>query len=220
VAWASLDENAKRWYGVDPNQRSSEALITAISSAANILVENGDFSSSPLPEGEPYLLTNSSFIKSLHQSYGLSGGFTVDGGKAQTNGFNALSPAEWDRLNEIGSMKARKISFAPSTSNLTQEGREKIDEVVADLKHYPLFRIEIRGHTGTRGDSNANLELSRERANAVLKYVNDAHELDPNRMRAVGFGGSKPLPKKSGESSRAYNYRLPRVEIALVGEVL
>jgi outer membrane protein OmpA-like peptidoglycan-associated protein len=87
-----------------------------------------------------------------------------------------------------------------------------------DLQHYPHFRVEVRGHTGLRGDANANLALSQERADAVLRYIDVTYGLDGNRVRAIGFGDSKPLAKKPGESDRAYNYRLPRVEIVLVRE--
>ena len=92
--------------------------------------------------------------------------------------------------------------------------------MISDLEHYPNFRVEVRGHSGTKGDPHANLALSQQRAQAVVRYIEIAHTLDENRIRAVGFGGSRPLQRKPGESNRAYNYRLPRVEIALVREVL
>ena len=222
VAWASLNENAKRWYGVSGNGFSNESLISAINSAASILVESGDFAASPIPKSDPYLLVNSQFIKQLYESYGRSGGFTVAGQEASGKApkFSALSPEQWQQLQDVGSLKVRKISFASGSAELTQEGRAQVDAMMQDLAHYPLFRVEIRGHTGVRGDKDANLGLSQQRAEAVLNYMNNAHKVDSNRVRAIGFGGSKPLPKRSGESNRAYNYRLPRVEIALVGEIL
>lgn len=221
VAWASLSENAKRWYGVDGAQFSSESLITAINSAAAILVDSGDFDASPIPKSDPYLLVNRQFIKTLYETYGRSGGFTVGAaGPAGAPSFKALSDAQWGRLQEVGSLKVRKVSFASGSAELTLEGRSQVDAMMQDLAHYPLFRVEIRGHTGVRGDKNANLNLSKQRADAVLAYINTAHQVDANRVRALGFGGTKPLSKKTGESNRAYNYRLPRVEVALVGEIL
>ena len=44
--------------------------------------------------------------------------------------------------------------------------------------------------------------------------------MDPNRLRIVGYGSEKPLPRLPDESERAYGYRLPRVELSLVSEVL
>ena len=40
-----------------------------------------------------------------------------------------------------------------------------------------------------------------------------------DRLRVLGIGSDSPLPRRAGESDRAYSYRLPRVELYLVGEV-
>jgi hypothetical protein len=42
--------------------------------------------------------------------------------------------------------------------------------------------------------------------------------MDADRIRALGFGSAQPLPRLPDESDRAYAYRLPRVEFALVSE--
>ena len=86
------------------------------------------------------------------------------------------------------------------------------------LKHYPALRVVIEGHTGTRGDSERNRVLSRDRANAVKQYLVVTYNVDLNRLRTVGFGGDKPLPRKPGESLKGWRYRLPRVELVLVKE--
>ena len=79
----------------------------------------------------------------------------------------------------------------------------------------------IRGHTGPGGDEKENEKLSLGRALAVKQYLMAVHEIDKNRMFADGAGSKQPLPKKPGESPRAYKYRLPRVEfIAVEGNTL
>lgn len=221
VAWATLTDNAERWYGVDSQQFSEESLVHSISSAANILLDNQDFTHNPLPNEDPYRLINSDFIKTLHQRVGNSGSFTVAGqNSAHTPTFSALSDTQWQQLDEVGSLKTRKITFASGTANLTDEGKQQIDALINDLQHYPLFRVEVRGHTGVRGDADANQVLSQRRADAVRDYMFDRYALDKHRVRSVGFGGTRPLVKKNGESTRAYQYRLPRVEIVLVREVM
>ena len=221
VQWASLNDNVERWYGVGSQNFSEEALIDTLETAAEILVESRDFSSNPIPEQDPYRLVNSGFVREMNER--LSQGGFASSSVQQRNGeliFSVLDESQWQNLQEIGSLKTRKITFSSGTSDLTLDGKGQIDNLIDDLKHYPNFRIEIRGHTGTRGDREANLKLSHERANAVLAYIESVHTLEKNRARAVGFGGQRPLKKQSGESNRAYNYRLPRVEIALVREVL
>lgn len=96
--------------------------------------------------------------------------------------------------------------------------KQVVDESVAKLKHYPRFRIIVRGHTGTRGDRQENLKLSQLRAEAVARYLQVTYGIDANRLKTEGLGGDMPLPKNNGESERTYQYRLPRVELLLVRE--
>ncbi|MBF0256973.1 MAG: OmpA family protein, partial [Gammaproteobacteria bacterium] len=101
---------------------------------------------------------------------------------------------------------------------LDLDGKRVLDRMAEKLRHYPNFRVLIKGHTGIGGDPQANLALSAERAEAVARYLMITYAIDSQRIRALGFGGSQPLPRLPGESDRAYGYRLPRVEIGLVGE--
>lgn len=222
VKWATLIENVRDWYGLSDSGFSDAALILSLESAVNILLGNNDFNHNPIPDEDPYRLINSQYVDQLNQQFISQSGFTVHGAKASTKkiSFNPLSPAQWSALETIGSMKTRNIVFVSGTSELTYESKQQIDKQMSDLNHYPNFRVEVRGHTGIRGDTQANLELSQERADAVLRYIEITHGITENRARAIGLGSSQPLPKRPGESSRRYNYRLPRVEIKLVRETI
>ena len=91
------------------------------------------------------------------------------------------------------------------------------DPIEVDVPAY--LEAHEMPHTGLRGDAQANRELSELRADAVSRYLEAAHGVDPNRLRVSGRGSSEPLPRRPGEKDRAYNYRLPRVELSLVTEV-
>jgi outer membrane protein OmpA-like peptidoglycan-associated protein len=197
-------------------------LVGSIESAVDILMDNNDFKKHPLPNRDPYRLMNSQFIQELYQLHGQGSAWNQNASNGQNTAasFSPLSAMQWDKLESIGSLKARNITFASGTAELTDSGLSEVDSLIKDLKHYPAFRIEIRGHTATRGDAEVNLSLSQERAKAVLKAMNDRHGVDPNRVRAIGFGGSNPLPKLENESNRAWRYRLPRVELVLVRETI
>ena len=62
------------------------------------------------------------------------------------------------------------------------------------------------------------LSLSAARARAVMQQLISTYQVNPQRLRAVGYGSSRPLKRLQGESSRSYGYRLPRVEITLLSE--
>lgn len=218
VEWVTLSQNAESWYGASSTGYSEEALITTIESAVDVLLENEDFDSNPVPDEDPYRLTNSRFISELYNDIGTTG-FTSSGKSTSSQLlFKPLNTEQWNSLETIGSLKTRHIVFSSGTSEITYEGKQEIDEQVADLKHYPNFRVEVRGHTGLRGNKDANIALSMERADAVLRYMRITHGLEENRVRAVGFGSGKPLKKLPGESNRRYSSRLSRVEITLVRE--
>lgn len=227
VKWANLSDNSQQWFGVTASSmQSEEGLIDTIESAIQILIDSGDFSQNPIPGNDPYRLTNSEFIGNLFSKSVAVSQFG-QAGKAQGQGnienslertFSSISNKDWNQLREIGTLKVRPIVFQSGTDELSPEGKEQLDRAVENLKHYPQFRVVIKGHTGTRGDAKANKQLSFERADAVKRYLNVTYAVDENRLNAIGYGGTQQLTRKQGESSRGYNYRLPRVELFLVAE--
>lgn len=225
VDWTTLSQNAVRWFGVTgQGTLAQEGLVETIESTVEILLDNKDFRKNPIPDEDAYRLKNRMFVETLH-TRGIGGGFS--GGKdvslatesaSLERKFSSLSKQAWKALTEIGTLKIRPITFQSGTSALSFEGKRELDKAAANLKHYPNFRVIIRGHTGLRGDPQANQKLSLERAESVRRYLMVTYNVDGNRLHAVGLGAQKPLSRKPGESTRAYNYRLPRVELYLVSE--
>lgn len=83
----------------------------------------------------------------------------------------------------------------------------ELDRVADVLNKYPRTTIEIGGHTDTRGSEEYNRELSLKRAEAV-KTALIQNGISPERMRAVGYGETRPI-----SSNHAVNRR---VEIIIV----
>ena len=227
VDWVNLSQNSLLWYGTMAiGTAPSEGLVDAIEATARILADHGGHNDELIPDGDPYRLINSRFIGELYSASATSTQFgqtRVQDADVQLQDslekdFNKLSDEQWLVLREIGTLKILPIVFQSGVDELTPEGKEQLDRAVDNLKHYPNFRVMIKGHTGKRGNASANLNLSKERAEAVTRYLNVTYGIDLDRMYPQGFGGTKPLARKSGESSRAYNYRLPRVELFLVAE--
>lgn len=219
VEWASLSDNVRYWFGIEKSaqQVAHQALVDTIESTVDVLIDTQDFNQSPLPQNDPFRLTNSAPLQAVWSN----AAFSAQGSGSSSGAvFDALNEQAWSRLQPVGTLKIRPIVFASGSSEITQEGEEQVAKLVKDLKHYPNFRVEVRGHTGLRGDSEQNVKLSQARAQAVYASLVRNHKLHANRTRAIGLGASKPLPQMPGESYRAYNYRLPRVELVLLEEEL
>jgi outer membrane protein OmpA-like peptidoglycan-associated protein/ABC-type nitrate/sulfonate/bicarbonate transport system substrate-binding protein len=216
VEWVTAGENNAVWFiGDRAGVKDVDGLVEVINYGLKILQSSGDLRSNPLPGGDPYRITNRHFVQALA---GSSQSGTSQSADSLTRSFSPLTAGEWANLKKIGTLKVDPIPFRRSTSLFDQTGREIIDAAANKLRRYPNFRIMIEGHTGLSGDQQANLDLSAARAKAVAAYLIDTYNLDINRLRAVGYGSSHPLPQLPGESSRAYKYRLSRVDISLVAE--
>jgi outer membrane protein OmpA-like peptidoglycan-associated protein len=225
VQWINLESNARKWFGIStPGGTSLEGLYEAIQSTIQILKDSRDFSKNPLPDGDPYRIINSKFIQELHASM-INAQFGVEKASEPVVGsiekkFRKLSAAEWDALREVGTLRIRPITFQSGVSALSPQDRAEIENAVEALKHYPNYRVVVKGHTGLRGDKEENKKLSQQRADAVKRHIEAVFRVDPSRLRSIGMGSENPLPRRADESDRAYQYRLPRVEMYLVSESL
>lgn len=221
VSWVGLNQNAVEWYGLaGGGLYGDEALIDAINAALDILIDNRDFDDNPLPQQDPYRLTSRNTVQQLYDDRSFAGQSPGDAGSGRPlpAAFSKLDDDAWNQLKQIGTLRVEPISFRRGSGLLDLDGKKALDQVADRLKRYPNFRILIKGHSGVRGDARANLSLSADRAAAVARYLMVTYGIGENRIRSVGYGSSQPLPRLDGESDRAYSYRLPRVEIALVTE--
>ncbi len=225
VQWVNLTENCEKWFGITaPGGSADQGLIRTIDSTVNVLMNAGDFTNNPLPDQDPFRLTYSAYLENLFVK--AATGFTKAAPAVRHGQLPASSPARfppldeagWERLREVGTLKLDPVTFQHGSSELDLLGKEVIDKAAKLLDHYPHFRLLVKGHTGTRGDPAENQRLSRERADSIVRYLEITHNADRNRMRALGLGANQPLARKSGESFRTWQYRLPRVELVLVRE--
>ena len=216
VRWVGFKENIQ-WFGISTSSSTyRDELITSINSTIKILLENEDFPSNPLPGEDPYTIINSSYVEYFYISGKFVGTDTLVAANPLEKEFTALTRAQWDKLKVVGSLKLRPITFRSGTAELDTSGELQLDMIVDNVKHYPNFRIIIEGHTGKRGDPEANRMLSQNRADKVKEYMVDYYNMDSERIFSKGMGNLKPLKRKDGESSRSYEDRLKRVEIYFV----
>jgi outer membrane protein OmpA-like peptidoglycan-associated protein len=216
VRWVSFPENV-RWFGIrSSSAHASPELIGSIMSTAGILVESGDFGENPLPDRDPYTIVNSAFLDELEKNTSFASGPEGVSGDSLTKRFPKLGEAQWERLRVVGSLRLRPVSFRSGIEKLDDNGREQVKIIVNSIRHYPNYRILVKGHTGLRGDPAENMKLSTLRAASVSQELVYSYGMDPNRISARGMGSNEPLPLESEESDRSYNNRLKRVEVLFV----
>lgn len=112
--------------------------------------------------------------------------------------------AEINRVIEA----AGGIQFATGETTLTPAAEKILDDVANILARNVDVKAEVGGHTDTQGDAAKNQQLSQQRAQAVVKYLNDKGIPSAN-LKAVGYGSQQPLePNDTTEELRAKNRRV------------
>jgi outer membrane protein OmpA-like peptidoglycan-associated protein len=81
-----------------------------------------------------------------------------------------------------------------------------LNEFIEFLDENPKVKIAIHGHTDNVGDQASNLELSTNRAKAVMNYL-ILEGISSARLEFKGFGESKPIASNQTEEGRAKNRR-------------
>lgn len=89
-----------------------------------------------------------------------------------------------------------------------------LDRIVNIMKHNSDIKIEIAAHTDNIGSFEYNMELSRKRAQSIMDYM-VSKGISKDRLRAVGYGQSRPIAGNQTEEGRQKNRR---VEFILIKE--
>ncbi|MBN2486207.1 MAG: OmpA family protein [Bacteroidales bacterium] len=83
------------------------------------------------------------------------------------------------------------IFFDFASAELRPESMVALDKLVETLNDNPTITIELSSHTDFRGNDDFNMDLSQQRAQAVVNYL-IMKEISANRLVAKGYGESQP----------------------------
>jgi outer membrane protein OmpA-like peptidoglycan-associated protein len=212
IDWHDLYENASMDLGISTGvgAPTTEGLANSITRISQVLVKTNKITARDTLS-DPYSIINTTAMKA---ALGKIGNQSAE--NRVEHKFTGLTDADWDKLDKIGMMKVEQIKFRNATSDLDQAGIDQIDKIAELLvNNYPEARVVVKGHTGPGSDEDANVALSRERAEAVVQRLTAVHGQQAERFHAVGVGSSEPPAKRPGQNPRDYRYNLPRVEFIL-----
>lgn len=99
------------------------------------------------------------------------------------------------------------ITFASGSAQVSAGSHRTLDAAVKVLKENPTMRVEVAGHTSDDGNRDANVVLSRKRAESVKAYF-VRNGIDAGRIETVGHGSEKPLAPNITRRGREQNRRI------------
>ena len=105
-----------------------------------------------------------------------------------------------------------KVKFGFDTSDLSPEAKAAIDlfaqQIATENKN---VYVEIQGHTDSVGSDKYNEELGLLRAEAVRRYLSQAHKFPLHRINIISYGETAPISDNSSREGRSQNRRVALV---------
>ncbi|HAA13000.1 MAG TPA: hypothetical protein DCE41_15435, partial [Cytophagales bacterium] len=100
----------------------------------------------------------------------------------------------------------QKVHFRVSEAVFLDDAAaaEELDALVHILQNCEDIKVEIAGHTDSRGLERKNLALSHDRAEVVKDYL-ASHGIRRRRIKAEGYGSQYPVASNSTEEGRQQN---------------
>lgn len=101
--------------------------------------------------------------------------------------------------------------FQSGSARLNPQIQEFIDLIASLVKELPNF-IAVEGHTDNQPIRSSlypsNWDLSTARANTLVKYLIDHHQLADYRLSSTGYAGSRPVELNDTPEGQASNRRV------------
>ncbi len=102
------------------------------------------------------------------------------------------------------------VQFDTNKSDIKNKYNPRITEFADMMKANKEFTADIEAHTDSVGSVAYNQKLSERRAASAVKALTDLG-VDKNRLRAVGYGKTRPIASNETAEGRAENRRVHAV---------
>jgi len=116
-----------------------------------------------------------------------------------------------DNIAKTGHVALYGILFDTGTAELKPESAPVLDEVAAAIREDSDLKLYIVGHTDSVGGLESNMDLSRDRAAAVLTALASRDGIDTGRVSAHGVGPLAPVASNATEEGQRLNRRVELV---------
>lgn len=112
------------------------------------------------------------------------------------------------RVSETEIYILRQVEFDTSKATIRKVSDSLLDEVAQVLKEHPeITRVEVQGHTDSRGSASLNKTLSQSRAESV-KGALERRGIAADRLTPRGYGPDKPVGDNATDTGRQKNRRV------------
>ena len=109
---------------------------------------------------------------------------------------------------EGGRIRLENVYFETGSAKLLPESETTLNEVGSVLEKFVDLKLEVQGHSDSRGPAAYNLKLSQARAESVRQYLLDHFHLRSENLVAKGYGKTQLEVKEHNDEDRQRNRRV------------
>ena len=124
-------------------------------------------------------------------------------GPIENKGCPVIEKEEQEILNTAFS----NLEFETNLDVIKTGSKPPLVELSNTLKKKPDWKLKLSGHTDNVGDNDANMILSKKRAESVKRFL-ASQGIDKSRLQTEFFGESEPISDNATASGRQKNRRV------------
>lgn len=124
----------------------------------------------------------------------------------------ANAEAMGNDIGATGHVSIYGIFFDTGKSDIKPESDAAIAEIVKLLHADGALKLYVVGHTDNVGSLDANMKLSKDRADAVVRTLTGKHGIDAARLKAFGVASLSPVTSNDSDEGKAKNRRVELVK--------
>ena len=124
----------------------------------------------------------------------------------------ADAKAMGDDINSTGHVSVYGIFFDSGKSDLKPESDSAIIQISKLLTNNASLKLYVVGHTDNVGNIDANMKLSNDRANEVVKTLVANYGIAADRLKSYGVASLAPVASNDTEEGKAKNRRVELVK--------
>jgi OmpA-OmpF porin, OOP family len=103
------------------------------------------------------------------------------------------------------------ILFATDKADIQPKYKAEVEKVANFMKEHPEATAVIEGHTDNAASKAHNMTLSQSRADSIKDCLVKDFGIDASRIKAVGYGSTKPIASNATKEGRQKNRRVNAV---------
>jgi outer membrane protein OmpA-like peptidoglycan-associated protein len=115
-------------------------------------------------------------------------------------------------INNTGHVSVYGIFFDTGKAEIKPESDEAIAQISILLKNNESLKLYVVGHTDNVGTIDANMKLSKDRADAVVNSLITKYGIPSLRLKSYGVASLVPVSSNDTEEGRSKNRRVELVK--------